>query len=84
MVLSARCRCLSDIALGWWYEVRAGGRTLQLEERFLDDFEGEASPLDWISHPAGSAREITATLTWAKLKEHLTDTLYVGVFAVGR
>lgn len=60
----------------WWYEVRAGGRTLQLEERFLEDFEGETSPLDWISHPAGSAREVAATLTRVKLEEHLTDTVY--------
>ena len=60
----------------WWYEVKAGGKTLQIEERFLEEFEGATSPLDWISHPAGSAREITATLTRAKLEEHLTDTVY--------
>ena len=60
----------------WLYEVRSGGRTQHLEERFLDEFDLETDPVDWISHPAGSEREVAATLTRAKLEEHLTDTVY--------
>ena len=60
----------------WQYGVRAGGRTQHIEERFLAEFDADTDPIDWISNPPGTAREITATLTRAKLEEHLTDTVY--------
>ena len=60
----------------WQYGVRAGGRTQHIEERFLAEFDADTDPIDWVLNPPGTAREITATLTRAKLEEHLTDTVY--------
>ena len=60
----------------WNYEVRLGERTRLHEERFLAKFEPDTDPDAWIARPPGTAREIAATLTRAKLEENLTDTVY--------
>lgn len=60
----------------WQYGVRSGGKTQYIEERFLAEFDAVTDPTDWILDLPGTAREITATLTRAKLEEQLTDTVY--------
>lgn len=60
----------------WHYDVRVGERVRSYEERFLDHFAPDTDPVDWITRPPKTAREIAATLTRAKLEENLTDTVY--------
>jgi len=60
----------------WHYDVRVGERVRSYEERFLDHFAPDTDPVDWITRPPKTAREIAATLTRAKLDENLTDTVY--------
>jgi hypothetical protein len=60
----------------WWYDVRVGGRTVAMRESKLSAPQLDDDPSAWISRPASSARRLAATLTRAKLRDQLTDTLY--------
>lgn len=60
----------------WWYDVRLSGRTVAMRESNLSAPQLDDDPSAWISRPAASARRLAATLTRAKLRDQLTDTLY--------
>jgi len=60
----------------WQYSVRVGHRTLELTERDLQVPTVVDDPYEWIRERPADARRLTATLTRAKLSQHLSDTLY--------
>lgn len=60
----------------WWYRVRVDGRTVTVPERDLLVPELDDDPYDWITRDAAPADRFAATLTRAKLRERLTDTVY--------
>jgi len=60
----------------WWYRVRVEGRTVNVPERDLLEPDVDDDPYAWIDREPASVERFTATLTRAKLHEHLTDTVY--------
>lgn len=60
----------------WWYRIRVDGRTVTVAERDLQLPEIDDDPYEWIGRPAAPADRFAATLTRAKLRERLTDTIY--------
>ncbi len=60
----------------WNYSIRLGGQTLTVGEDAIRSDIVDDDPYEWIDRPPGSVRKIAATLTRAKLREHLTDTIY--------
>jgi superfamily II DNA or RNA helicase len=60
----------------WSYSIRLGGQTLAVGEDAIRSDIVDDDPYEWISRPPGSVRKIAATLTRAKLRERLTDTVY--------
>ena len=60
----------------WWYRVRVDGRTVTVAERDLQPPEIDDDPYEWIARPPVHADRFAATLTRAKLREQLTDTVY--------
>jgi superfamily II DNA or RNA helicase len=60
----------------WWYRIRVDGRTVTVAERNLLPPEIDDDPYEWIARPPAPADRFAATLTRAKLREHLTDTVY--------
>lgn len=60
----------------WWYRIRSDGRTTNVSEGDLQAPEIDDDPYLWISQPPSSADHFAATLTRARLREHLTDTVY--------
>ena len=60
----------------WRYRVRLDGKLQMFREGGLAHAHVDDDPLEWVKRPAGGMREIAATLTRAKLDEHLTDTVY--------
>ncbi len=60
----------------WWYEVRLDGRTVTMAESALHAPELDDDPYQWIVRSSASPDRFAATLTRAKLREHLTDTVY--------
>ncbi len=60
----------------WNYSIRLGGQTLTVGEDAIRSDVVDDDPYEWIRRAAGSVRKIAATLTRAKLREHLTDTVY--------
>ena len=64
------------VSAGWSYEVRVEGRTIQVREQALSAPERDDDPTAWISRPPAPARRFAATLTRAKLREQLSDTLF--------
>lgn len=60
----------------WSYGVRVEGRNQQLRESSLAEPPADDDPADWMRRPAAPAARFSATLTRAKLREQLTDTVY--------
>jgi superfamily II DNA or RNA helicase len=60
----------------WRYTVRLDGRIRDLLEGSLAPVTVEGDPLAWVVRPLGAMRGVAATLTRAKLAEHLTDTVF--------
>jgi len=61
---------------GWTYRVRVAGATQRILESGMDHVTLEDDPLEWIRARPDSARRFAATLTRAKVRERLTDTIY--------
>ena len=60
----------------WRYTVRLDGTIRELLEGSLAPVVVEGDPLEWVAGPPGGMRGVAATLTRAKLAEHLTDTVF--------
>jgi superfamily II DNA or RNA helicase len=60
----------------WNYGVHVDGRTQQVREQKLAPALSDDDPTEWIQRPVAPARRFAATLTRAKLAEHLTDTVF--------
>ncbi|MDP7400237.1 MAG: SNF2-related protein, partial [Lentisphaeria bacterium] len=60
----------------WRYSIRVGGKVVQVLEPGIAPPPESGDPHDWIQEPSEPARRIAATLTRAKLREQLTDTVY--------
>ncbi len=60
----------------WWYRIRVDGRTVNVPERNLQPPELDDDPYEWIARPPAHADRFAASLTRAKLREQLTDTVY--------
>lgn len=60
----------------WRYRVRLDGKLQTFREGGLAHAHVDDDPMEWVKRPPGGMREIAATLTRAKLDEHLTDTVY--------
>ncbi len=60
----------------WRYSIRVGGKVVQVLEPGIAPPPESGDPHDWIQEPSEPARCIAATLTRAKLREQLTDTVY--------
>ena len=60
----------------WGYQVHVDGRTIRTSESDLQAPEFDDDPHSWIARPPSSADRFAATLTRAKLREQLTDTVY--------
>lgn len=60
----------------WWYRVRVEGRTVTLPESSLEPPTVDDDPYEWIERPSADVHRFAATLTRAKLREELTDTVY--------
>ncbi len=60
----------------WWYSIRVDGRTEQVSERDLSAPEVDDDPHQWIEREPTPVGRFAATLTRAKLRERLTDTVY--------
>ncbi len=60
----------------WWYRIRVDGRTVTVPERDLQPPVIDDDPREWIARPPAHADRFAATLTRAKLREQLTDTVY--------
>jgi superfamily II DNA or RNA helicase len=63
-------------ASDWSYGVHVDGKTQQIRESKLERALADDDPNAWITRPAAPARRFAATLTRAKLAEHLTDTVF--------
>lgn len=60
----------------WWYRIRVEGRTVNVAERNLQHPQIDDDPYEWIARSPAHADRFAATLTRAKLREQLTDTVY--------
>lgn len=60
----------------WWYRIRVEGRTTTVPERDLLPPEVDDDPYEWIAREPSTVERFAATLTRAKLREQLTDTVY--------
>jgi superfamily II DNA or RNA helicase len=60
----------------WWYRVRVEGRTINVPEGDLLAPDVDDDPYEWIAREPAPADRFAATLTRAKLRERLTDTVY--------
>lgn len=60
----------------WWYRARVEGRTVSLPESSLAAPMVDDDPFEWIERPPADVDRFSATLTRAKLREELTDTVY--------
>lgn len=60
----------------WSYQVRHAGRTTTVTEASLAPFEDDDNPHEWVERAPDGAERFAATLTRAKLQQHLTDTVY--------
>ena len=66
-----------DYDLGqWWYGVRLDGGTPELAESDLLPPTIDDDPYKWIARTPAPVDRFAATLTRAKLREQLTDTVY--------
>lgn len=60
----------------WWYQIRCDGRTISAPEGDLQIPEIDDDPYSWIAQLPSPTDRFAATLTRARLREHLTDTVY--------
>lgn len=60
----------------WWYQIRIDGRTSRVTDSDLAELEVDDDPFTWIAKEPSSAERFAATLTRARLREQLTDTVY--------
>ncbi len=60
----------------WWYRIRVDERTVTVAEHDLQPPEIDDDPYEWIARSPAHADRFAATLTRAKLREQLTDTVY--------
>ena len=60
----------------WWYQIRIDGRTSRVTDSDLEELEVDDDPSTWIAQEPSSAERFAATLTRARLREQLTDTVY--------
>ncbi len=60
----------------WWYQVRVDGQSVVMRQAQLTRPDIDDDPFAWMTRPASSARRFAATLSRAKLRDHLSDTLY--------
>lgn len=60
----------------WWYRVRVEGRTVTVPESGLAPPLVDDDPFEWVQRSPADVRRFAATLTRAKLREELTDTVY--------
>lgn len=60
----------------WWYSIRVEGSTRQVRESGLSRPDFDDDPAVWVQRPAAPVERFAATLTRAKLREQLTDTVY--------
>ncbi|MCY4433218.1 MAG: helicase-related protein [bacterium] len=60
----------------WWYQVRSDGRTFTASEAGLQFPEIDDNPYLWVTQPPSPTDRFAATLTRARLREQLTDTVY--------
>ena len=62
---------------GVFYEVDINGRRQQASENSLVKYDADSTdPRDWIQNNPSSSRDISASLTYIKLTNSLTDTIY--------
>ena len=60
----------------WWYQIRSEGRTITASEGDLQVPEIDDDPYSWVAQAPSSTDRFAATLTRARLREQLTDTVY--------
>ena len=60
----------------WWYQIRSEGRTTTAPETDLQIPEIDDDLYSWIAQPPSPTDRFAATLTRARLREQLTDTVY--------
>ncbi|MXZ29707.1 MAG: hypothetical protein F4Z22_02445, partial [Acidimicrobiia bacterium] len=60
----------------WRYRIRLDGACRWVWESGLAPAASDEGPEGWVSEPPGDVRQVAATLTRAKLRENLTDTVY--------
>lgn len=60
----------------WRYRIRLDGAWQRVWESGLAPAASDEGPEGWVSEPPGDVRQVAATLTRAKLRENLTDTVY--------
>jgi len=62
---------------GVFYEVDINGRRQQASENSLVKYDADSTdPRDWIQNQPSSSNDISASLTYIKLTNSLTDTIY--------
>ncbi|NKZ06300.1 DEAD/DEAH box helicase [Actinomadura latina] len=72
-----RIRNISSGTAGYSYNVDVGGALKRFTQQALTRIEGDPKdPSFWLSAPPADATATSLTLTWTKLRHHLTDTLY--------
>lgn len=72
-----RVRSITSGSTGYSYVVDAGDAYKQFTQQALKRVAGNPKdPAFWLSAPPAGAAGIALTLTWTKLRHHLTDTLY--------
>ena len=60
----------------WRYRIRLDGAQRWVWESGIAHTELDEGPGGWVRQPPGDVRQVAATLTRAKLRENLTDTVY--------
>ena len=66
----------SYVGAKWRYRIRLDGTQQWVWEGGIGQAEFDDGPEGWVSRPPGDVRQVAATLTRAKLRENLTDTVY--------
>ena len=69
-------RSRSYVGSEWRYRIRLDGAQRWVWEGGIAHAEIDEGPEGWVRRPPGDVRQVAATLTRAKLRENLTDTVY--------